>query len=100
MIVGSHLAFLWTRAVVFMVSNMSRLLLLAGPSVPNPTGKPASPISRAGGVPPPARFMFETGEGDNPTPFFPNKLTLLFVSPTAWAGRAPLFKKANFFQDS
>src|SRR2546428_13602693 len=93
MIVGSHLAFLWTRAVVFMVSTLSRLLLLAGPSVPRPTGTPASHIAGTGAVPPLASFMFETGERDTLTPFLPSNLTSLLVSQTAWAARTRLLRK-------
>src|SRR2546422_206648 len=64
---------------------MSRLLLLAGPSVPSPTGTPAAHISGTGAAPPLASFMFETGQCATLTPFFPKSDTSLFVSQTECA---------------
>src|SRR2546429_7527553 len=93
MIVGSHLEFLWTRAVIFIVSNMSNPLLLAGPSVPRPTGTPASHISGTGAVPPLASFMFETGEWGTLTPRLPDRLASFLVSQTAWAAKTRLLRK-------
>src|SRR5438034_11704987 len=42
---GSPLANFWRRAAAFIVSNMSRLLLLAAPSVPRPIETAASFIA-------------------------------------------------------
>ena len=93
MMVGSHLEFLWTRAVIFIVSNMSSPLLLAAPSVPRPTGTPASHISGTGAVPPLASFMFDTGQWATLTPLLPNSLTSLLVNQTEWAARTRLLRK-------
>src|SRR5213593_3100233 len=81
-IVGSHLCDLWTSAQIFIVSNMSRLLLLAGPSVPNPTETPDSHISGTGATPPPASFMLDTGQCATLTPRLARRLTSLLVSQT------------------
>src|SRR2546428_14129775 len=80
MIVGSHLEFLWTRAVIFIVSNMSSPLLLAGPTGPSPTGTPASHLSGVGAVPPLPPFQSEKGDSEPLTPFLPNNLNWLLVS--------------------
>src|SRR5438093_3130410 len=81
-IVGSHLYDLWIRAQIFMVSNMSRLLLLAGPSVPKPTETPDSHISGNGATPPPATFILDPGQCATLTPRFPRRVTSLLVSQT------------------
>src|SRR5947199_9520977 len=100
MMVGSHLEFLWTRAVIFIVSNMSSPLLLAAPSVPRPTGTPASHISGTGAVPPLASFMFDTGQWATLTPLLPNSLASLLVNQTECAARTRLLMKQHLSRDS
>ncbi len=58
---------------------MSKELLLAGPSVPNPTGTPASSSSGSGVTPPVASFRFETGQWTTPAPAWATWPTSAFV---------------------
>src|SRR2546427_485537 len=60
--VGSRWANFWRSAATFIVSNMSRLLLLAAPSVPRPMTTAASFIAAYGIAWPVESFMFEMGQ--------------------------------------
>ena len=64
---GSRWASFCTRPAHLIVSSMSWLLLLAAPSVPKPTARPARRISTTGAIPEP-KYMLLMGLCDTLTP--------------------------------
>ena len=73
-----------SSAAVFIVSSMSWLSLLAGPSTPSPTVTP-SRSSRGTGHTPDARIMFDTGLCATATSCSRRSATSPSSSQTQWA---------------
>jgi hypothetical protein len=82
---GSPLANFCRSAAAFIVSNMSRLLLLAAPSVPRPMTTPASFIARYGIAAPVDSFMLEMGQWATRTPARARTLISEGSSQHPWA---------------